>query len=173
MALPTWDEMIADPDLMVQIMETQGFSNVTSITDIEPISDKGSTGHNYKGYINWDDGTQTKVEIKGGKLTEPGASRYREALINHRYNTWWNSLGINTLENFIGVADIDVPHSDLNSTSFEINLWMSGWTDMGDVSAAVFAGEEDTLDLPNFNWNATVSDTAQILAKWHASGWMD
>ena len=158
--LPSWAAMMNDPTLIVGVMYNLGFDNVTSISDIEPLSG-GATAENTKAYINWTDGTQTKVQIKGNKVIEEGTTRYREALFNSRLKVTLSDYGINVIPHYVAVADVKPDLTikgyevDLRSSALEINYFMTGWMDMNEIYGAVADGTEDELDLPNFDWATT------------------
>ena len=81
--LQPFNDYIADPSLIVAIMVEQGIDNVESV-EIDGQIGGGTSPNNYKGYINWTDGTQTKVVIKGRRPYEFATASYRESLFYSR-----------------------------------------------------------------------------------------
>jgi len=61
--LHSFDEMMANPTLIKELMESQGVTGIDYVDPIGPTCppDDCPYDQNYKGYIYWTDRTETKV----------------------------------------------------------------------------------------------------------------
>jgi len=79
-------DYINTPELLVALMHDQGQEEVAEVIDLEPLGG-GSQDNNYKGYIVWNNGTETKVQVKGSRSSDTPPASYREALFYSRICT--------------------------------------------------------------------------------------
>lgn len=98
-------DYINDPTLLQALMEQQGVQNISSVEPTGPLGG-GTADNNYKGYIHWLDGTQTKVQIKGSRTGDPAPASYREQMFYSRVTETLND-DVHTVPSFMSVADLD------------------------------------------------------------------
>ncbi len=163
-SLPPFMDMMDDPSLLQAIMEQQG---VTGIDHIEPTGPLGggTADNNYKGYIHWTDGTQTKVQMKGSRSTDKAPTSYREALF---YSRMADTLpGVNVPSHYTAVADMETDQG------LQVTEFMVGYTTLQDINNAYNGGVLADYGLEDFDWTQTNMDVMDLLGHFAAAHWMD
>ena len=77
--LPPYEDLLEDPETIQALMESQGVTDIDYVEVTGPMSG-GSIKDNYKGYIHWTDGSETKIVIKGDRPTALGSMKFRDCL---------------------------------------------------------------------------------------------
>ena len=98
---------------------------MTTVTIEEPL-DGGTSPNNYLGYIEWDDGTETKVVIKGRRPREAVSASYREALFYSRIGPMISST-VHIPQTYLAVADVS------NGDSLILEEFLTGYASLDDV----------------------------------------
>jgi hypothetical protein len=118
-------DYINDPTLLQALMEQQGVENIESIEPTGPLGG-GTADNNYKGYIHWTDGTETKVQIKGAKTGDVPPASYRESLYYSRLTETFAD-DVHTPYSYTAVADLD------SGDQVFVNEYVIGYTPLSDV----------------------------------------
>ena len=122
-----FQDYIDDPSLIVALMTDQGVEDVADITDLSPLGG-GTSDNNYKGYLQWTNGTSTKVQVKGTRSGETPPTSYRESLFYSRISSEPDYLEyVLSPYGFTDVADMDT------GMGFMVNEFMIGYTDLSEV----------------------------------------
>ena len=95
-------DYIDDPTQLVTLMTSQGVENIDYIDGLEPLGG-GTADNNYKGYIHWTDGTESKVQVKGSRTGDPAPASYREQLY---YSRLLPISDVHTPYSYMAVADL-------------------------------------------------------------------
>ena len=103
-ALRPFMDYIEDPSLLKALMEEQGVTGVDYVEPTDPMTG-GTADNNYKGYIHWTDGTQTKVQIKGSRSEERKPAAFREPLFYSRIADSVSEAGVSVPPHYLAVAD--------------------------------------------------------------------
>ena len=98
-------DYINDPTKIKTLMEQQGVENVDSVEIDGPMSG-GTSTNNYKAYIHWTDGTQTKCLVKGRRDYEAATASYRESLFYSRISDSVDSYS-KTPAHYLALADVE------------------------------------------------------------------
>ena len=163
-SLPPFMDMINDPSLIKDLLEQQGVTGVDFVEPTGPLGG-GTAGNNYKGYIHWLDGTQTKVQIKGSRDEDVAPTSYREALFYSRMTDTID--GIKTPNTYVGVADIE------SGRGFQVTEFMIGYSSLRDAFQAYNAGTLSDLGISYFDFNLAHFQAMNLLGHYAASHWMD
>lgn len=98
-------DYIEDPDLLKQLMEQQGVEYILYVEPTSPMSG-GTAINNYKGFIHWLDGTQTKVQIKGSAYPVHPPSSFREQMVYSRLTDSFPD-DLRVPDSYTAVADLN------------------------------------------------------------------
>lgn len=103
-------------------MVQQGMTDVDSV-EITGQMSGGTSANNYKGYIHWTDGTETKVLVKGRRAGETVTASYRESLFYSRLADGVMDYA-KVPEHYLAVADIS------NGDALFIEQFAEGYTSL-------------------------------------------
>jgi len=164
--LPPFEDLVANPDLIKDLMIEQGVEGVASV-EVTGAMSGGTSDHNDKGYIHWTDGTSTKVIIKGSRTGESKPTSYRESLF---YSRMADTLPetVPVTPHYLAVAD------KKSGEGFFIIKFMEGYSSLAEVFAAAANPEDLTsMGITDFDYRQTNMDVMTMLGSYAASHWMD
>lgn len=128
----------------------------------------GTSTNNYKAYINWTDGTQTKVLMKGRRPYEAATASYRESLFYSRVAESVNEF-VKITPHYLAVADIET------GDALFMEEFMTGYNSLLDVYSAWYTGtlDEMGIDPATFDMAENQKGVLYMLGRFSASHWMD
>lgn len=128
----------------------------------------GTTSNNYKAYIHWTNGTETKVLLKGRRPYETATTSYRESLFYSRLADDLKQY-VGTPDHYLAVADIS------NGNALFMEQFLTGYQSLTSVYAHWYNGTLDDIgiDASEFNLLDNQKQVFYLLGRFSASHWMD